>query len=306
MGAPISAWGEASRLDLKQVHGEYVYDRPSVFDFVKKTPGDIRDYFKDTFRRENTLAITIVVASTALLIWGDQYLVDKAKNLGDHLGISHTNYQKSLVTMRVPGSSKSLDIEGPFDSGSALYFIGDGWIDVGLATGFLTFGLVKSDNRALQTSSELAESILASGTVVQALKHVTGRESPFTTEVPGGVWRFFPNQVRYAHSVPEFDAFPSGHVAAAMAAVTVIADNYEEYQFIRPVGYSLIGVLSFQMMNNGVHWASDYPLAIVMGYSFGKIAVRKGRRPKGEQASLSFSPMYVENGFGGRASYQFD
>jgi hypothetical protein len=29
-------------------------------------------------------------------------------------------------------------------------------------------------------------------------------------------------------------------------------------------------------MNNGVHWASDYPLAIALGYSFGKIIQARG------------------------------
>ena len=62
-----------------------------------------------------------------------------------------------------------------------------------------------------------------------------------------------------------------------MATVTVIAENYPEYHFIRPVGYGLMGVLGYAMLNNGVHWASDYPLGIALGYGFAKIAVRNGR-----------------------------
>ncbi|HEX8658769.1 MAG TPA: hypothetical protein VF690_14595, partial [Hymenobacter sp.] len=65
--------------------------------------------------------------------------------------------------------------------------------------------------------------------------------------------------------------------ATAMATVTVIADNYPEYRFIRPLGYSLMGLLSYSMLNNGVHWASDYPIGIALGYAFAKIAVRSGR-----------------------------
>ena len=33
----------------------------------------------------------------------------------------------------------------------------------------------------------------------------------------------------------------------------------------------------FGMVNNGVHWASDYPLGIAMGYVFGKAATQLGR-----------------------------
>jgi hypothetical protein len=39
-----------------------------------------------------------------------------------------------------------------------------------------------------------------------------------------------------------------------------------------------MGLLSFQMMNNGVHWASDYPLALAIGYGLGKVAVSHGRK----------------------------
>ena len=32
------------------------------------------------------------------------------------------------------------------------------------------------------------------------------------------------------------------------------------------------------MMNNGVHWASDYPLALGMGYLIGKISANYGKK----------------------------
>ena len=43
----------------------------------------------------------------------------------------------------------------------------------------------------------------------------------------------------------------------------------------------------------------DYPLAIALGYGFGKIAVKKGRKKKdeGQTASTSISPTVMNNGF---------
>ena len=38
-----------------------------------------------------------------------------------------------------------------------------------------------------------------------------------------------------------------------------------------------MGLLGYSMLNNGVHWASDYPIGIAIGYAFAKIAVRNGR-----------------------------
>src|SRR5664279_4126820 len=49
----------------------------------------------------------------------------------------------------------------------------------GLAAAFAAYGFIAGDNRALRTGSQIVETILASGTVVQVLKHITGRESPF-------------------------------------------------------------------------------------------------------------------------------
>jgi hypothetical protein len=84
--------------------------------------------------------------------------------------------------------------------------------------------------------------------------------------------------------VPNHDAFPTGHLATAMATVTVIAQNYPEKRYIKPVGYSLMTLLGFSMLNNGVHWISDYPLGIAMGYVFAKVAVQHGRKVISEKS----------------------
>ncbi|OGS00581.1 MAG: hypothetical protein A3G41_06595 [Elusimicrobia bacterium RIFCSPLOWO2_12_FULL_59_9] len=192
-----------------------------------------------------------------------------------------------------------------------MYFIGDGWVDFGLAAGFLSYGLCKSDNRALQTSSQIVESILASGFVVQVIKHVTGRENPYTATAPTGKWRFFPNQFDYANNVAKYDAMPSGHLAAGMATLTVIGENYPERKWIRPLGYTLLGILSFQMLNNGVHWASDYPLAVAFGYSFGRIAVNRGRTPLKKTSKnsapnrIAVGPAVVGGAPGLKATFRF-
>ena len=73
------------------------------------------------------------------------------------------------------------------------------------------------------------------------------------------------------------DAFPSGHLATVMATVTVLADNYPEKKWIKPVGYSVVGLVGTAMVGNGVHWVGDYPLAIGLGYVFGKVAVKMNR-----------------------------
>lgn len=258
----------------------YHYDRPRSLRFLPNAARDLGVYPKQTFRHPSWPAIGAVVAGTAILIPLDQPILDAAQQFGRWIRLEPTSRQTTLVgrTLRYGnGQSLALEFNVPTTVNGAMYFIGDGWTHLSLAAGFWTYGLLGRDNRASQVSSEIVEAVIASGIVVQVLKRTTGRQSPFVADVPGGRWRPFPNQLTYTRHVPQYDAFPSGHLTTALATLTVIADNYPEYRYVRPVGYSLLGLLSYAMLNNGVHWISDYPLAIALGYGFGKLAVARGR-----------------------------
>ena len=58
---------------------------------------------------------------------------------------------------------------------------------------------------------------------------------------------------------------------------TALAMNYPEKRWIRPAGYGLISLVGFAMINNGVHWAGDYPLALGIGYITAKATVHLNR-----------------------------
>jgi membrane-associated phospholipid phosphatase len=150
--------------------------------------------------------------------------------------------------------------------------IGDGKSQFGLAGAFAAYGLITHDDRSLRTASEVIEAVLTSGAVVQVLKHITGRESPYLSTKPGGAWRFFPNQIEYFKHVPAHDAYPSGHLTTSLSAFVVIAEDYPEAKWIAPVSYGAETLLAVSMVNQGIHWYSDYPLAMLLGYTFGKIA----------------------------------
>ncbi|MFH1619189.1 MAG: phosphatase PAP2 family protein, partial [bacterium] len=143
----------------------------------------------------------------------------------------------------------------------------------------------------------------------QIIKRSTGRESPSTASAPGGVWRFFPDQMKYSKKVSRYDAFPTGHLATGMMTVTVISRSYPENRLIKPVGYTLLSLLSFQMVNNGVHWISDYPLGIAIGYAMGNIAFDSmNETGQGKQAgrgsNLRFLPFFSAGGSGIMAIYR--
>lgn len=282
----------------------YSYSRPGIMDPFKRIIPDYRESFEIFSDKNAIMPAAIVIASTAALIYYDQELLDGAKDLGEKLSINSADLTKPFISIGdIP------IFRGPTDLGSAMYFLGDGWLHGSMMAGFLTYGLIKDDNRALQTASQLTEGLITTGIATQVLKHITGRESPYRSTEDGGRWDFFPDQIEYHKHVPQYDAFPSGHLATAMMTFTVITENYPEYNYwAKPLGWTLLGLLSYQMMNNGVHWASDYPLAVVIGYGFGKIAVDNGRTAvfsTNNQSSISFIPVYNDKSLGLGLLYAF-
>jgi len=285
-----------SELSFYQISSQetFAYQKPGAFDFIKYAPKDIADYSRQSFNA-GWQKIFSMTALTAFLVIVDQDIIDESQRFGRRIGIPGTARMKTIF--------KIFDqpIQVPHDLGSALYFIGDGMTQIALTSSFVTYGLIKDDTRALQTASQLAQGLIGVTFTTQLLKHITGRESPLVSTKPGGRWDLFPNQIKYHKKVPKYDAYPSGHLAAAMMAVTVISENYKEYKFIKPLGYTLMTILSYQMLNNGVHWASDYPLALAMGWSFGKLVLKRGRTVirkdnKGIIESVDFRPAAVKPG----------
>jgi membrane-associated PAP2 superfamily phosphatase len=238
----------------------------------------MRDYTRNPLTKKNLWGLTAITVSTGLMIYYDDKLLNASNELSDKLGLSEqTNWR--------------------------MEHIGDGYLQLYVASSLIGYGLYYNDNRALQSASQIFESVFASGTIVQLIKHITGRESPFVATTPTGRWRFFPNQIDYHNRVPEFDAFPSGHISSITAMVVVLSENYPEYTFIKPLGYLAVGLNAIGMMNTGVHWISDYPIGIALGYSFAKIAVKRGRTQIKTSLktppSFSIYPLFVsKDGFG--------
>ena len=263
------------------------YDRPGQLRWLLHIPRDLVQFPGTYFKRDNLPAFAGIAISSAFLYAADEGLLHGAQSLGRTLNLDPADSKTNLfyIPVRLGSTKIPLEMQVPANLNSAFYFLGDGWTHLTIASSFMAYGIIKKDNRAAQTATQLGEAILTTGVVVQALKRTTGRQSPFRSTQERGRWFFLPTYSTYQGNVSNYDAFPTGHLATAMATVTVIAENYPEYHFIKPLGYSLMGVLGYSMLNNGVHWASDYPLGIALGYGFAKIAVRNGRTRVEEPAT---------------------
>jgi membrane-associated phospholipid phosphatase len=186
--------------------------------------------------------------------------------------------------------------------------IGDGTTQFALAGSFGAYGLIFKDQKALRTGSQIVQAVLASGAIIQLLKHVTGRESPFVRSSATGTWKILPNQVDYHRRVPYFDAYPSGHICTSLATVIVIAENYPDVKWIRPAGYTFTTLVGLGMLFNGIHWVSDYPLGLFIGYYFGMIASHPEGLPVSESDSgvkLHILPNFTSIGTGAKLTITF-
>lgn len=252
---------------------------------ITNIPGDWTRYYNVTFQTKTIPAALGIAALTAGLIVTDE----------DTWQASNKWYTGSQAVSQWS---------------NFFTWIGDGKTQFGLAGAFGLYGLLADDAKALRTGSQIAQAVLASGSVVQVLKHITGRESPFVESEPGGAWRFFPNQIEYHRRVPQYDAFPSGHVCTAVATVVVIAENYPDSKWIKPVGYTIAALVGVGMANRGIHWYSDYPLGAAIGYSFGMIAAHPEltsvARFNGDKSSeISIGPFIRDGGAGFQLTWLF-
>lgn len=279
----------------------YLYYKPKFMDFFQGLGNNLTHAPVEFVKEKNLGIVAGVAASTALFMVYDGKIIDKAQQFGRYIGLKTDNPTVNLspiggVPLYVPASLSS-----------GLYYIGDGITELAINSGFYIYGAIAKDNRALRTGIELTEGIATVGVYIQLLKRISGHETPMKRTVENGRWRWFPTIKQYQSSVPKYDAFPSGHLATAMMTVTVISMNYPEYKYIKPLGYSLMAICGYQMLNNGVHWMGDYPLGIAIGYFIGKTAVNNGRfkivnsaaKTTGFNPEFKINPAYFEDGSAG-------
>lgn len=298
---------DSEKYKLYEMNGEkFQYTTPTPFQFATTLPSNGLQFLKSSFSftHDNLVGWGAIILSSALLIHYDQQVTDGVQKFGRKIGIG--NAENTKPTLKIGGAYL---LRRPSDLGSAMYFIGDGWITLGFTGAFMGTGLITHDERTLTVGHELLQGIFLTGITTQLLKRSTGRESPIKSTAPGGVWRFFPKTSQFQGNISKYDAFPSGHLATTMTTFMILSENYKEYTWIKPVGYTLMSLLSFQMVNNSVHWAGDYPLALGIGYMIGKTIVESGRRKvesDKDKNDLTFLPYYsIDGKLGINASMSF-
>ena len=254
-----------------------VYTKPRNFGFILNLPKDAATIASTTVKKESVKPLILIAASTGLLLLVDQPIVDGVRQFSDNIHLYGDEKNTNLLNFKLGEKDVSL-FRLPANVNTAFYQIGQGFPSLMIGAGLYTYGKIKHDYRALSTASQLAEAFILMGASTQLVKRITGRQSPSEAKTPGGNWHFFPSFSQYQNNTPNYDAFPSGHLATLMSSLTIFSENYPEKKWIKPVGYSLTGLVALSMINNKVHWASDYPLAIGMGYLCAKTVAKRNRK----------------------------
>lgn len=254
-----------------------VYAKPRSFEFIKNLPRDGGGIVSAIFKKESLKPLAAIAASTAALLFVDQDITDGFNDFATRNGVVADEKNVNLLKFKT-GEKEVALFRLPANINTAFYQLGQGFPSLAIGAGLYVYGKVNKDYRALSTASQLAESFILMGVGTQVVKRITGRQSPSDATRRGGEWHFFPSFSDFQNNTPKFDAFPSGHLATLMSSVTIFAENYPEKTWIKPIGYSLSGLVCLSMINNKVHWASDYPLAIGMGYLCARQVAKRSKR----------------------------
>ena len=276
----------------------FVYTKPKLFGFITDLPRDAAGIVITTFKRKSIKPLLLIGASTAALMLADQPILNSVQQFSKNIHFHSEEEYRDIITLKAGKTNISI-FKVPKNLNTAFYEMGQGFPSLLIGAGLFTYGKIHNDYRALSTASQLTETFILMGVGTQLLKRITGRQSPSNATDEGGTWQPFPSFKNYQTNTPNFDAFPSGHLATLMSTVTILALNYPEKRYIKPVGYSLIGLVGLAMINNKVHWASDYPMAIALGYLCAKQVVKRNRKIvsstslQKDKATLSYTFNYT-------------
>jgi membrane-associated phospholipid phosphatase len=251
--------------------------KPKAFSFLTNIPNDLFAIARSPFQKKYLKNVVVIAGLSTALIAEDAAIYRGVREFADNIHLHPAEKNRTIWSVKMFGRETVL-LKVPQNANTALYDLGQGFTTLIVAAGFYADGKISNNRRSLQTASDLSESFIALGIVTQILKYGTGREVPSVASKKNGAWHPFPSLSSFQNRKNHYDAFPSGHLSTLMAAVTILANNYPSSRLIKPIGYTLVALTGFAMVNNGVHWAGDYPLAIGLGYLAGSIITSRHKR----------------------------
>ncbi len=258
-------WSQASWSEDRVIDLSADIPKPGLLDVFTNLPEDMTIWWKETFNKDNVPLLAGVLGMTVVG--------------------TMTDYETWQALKRPYQENENFKKFSDYGE-----IISNGDFIVGLTAGFLAVGTFSTNRRALRTAEQILESFVASGIVVQVIKRSTGRESPNSSNQRTGHWSVFPNQREYQKDYQGHDAMPSGHLSTAMSTFIVVSENYPEQKWIPWVGYPVMAWASVGLVATSIHWWSDFPIALGLGYHFARIVTRHDYPQQESLKSKFFHP----------------
>ena len=174
------------------------------------------DGLKMSFNRESLPYWTLILGSTAMLYAYDEVILQNIQYSGRKMHIGNSDNTRAAFEIG------PWPIRFPTDTGSAMYFLGDGITHFSIAGSLIGYGYFSENNRAYNTGLQIVHGMTVSTFFSQALKRSFGRESPYVKTEKYGAWRPFPSISEYGDNTPQYDAMPSGHIMTATLTFTIL------------------------------------------------------------------------------------
>ncbi|MDD4676469.1 MAG: phosphatase PAP2 family protein [Candidatus Cloacimonetes bacterium] len=147
---------------------------------------------------------------------------------------------------------------------------------------------LQNDKKALDTGLLSMKSFVLSSVICQGLKLATQRNRPSE-----GLGKKFWQESKISF---DNDSFPSGHSTVVWSIAPILADQYQESNWIPPVSYGIATLTSLSRIYNDEHWASDVLAGAAIGYFSAKLVSTSTPR-----LILAINPAIHRAGF----SYKF-
>lgn len=159
-------------------------------------------------------------------------------------------------------------------------YLGNGYVVLPAEALLYCYGALANDEKARRISLEMLESFAIAGVAVNAIKFLTHRHRPSSSDSP------------YEWDGPSFStdniAFPSGHAEVAFSWATVLAEEFKDKPVIGIVSYALATCTAFARVYNNKHWVSDVFVGAVLSHFITKKIV--ALHAESDEGGVSLSP----------------
>ena len=152
----------------------------------------------------------------------------------------------------------------------------------GISLGMLALGVATSNPGLRRAGGRLVASVAVSAVEIGILKRVIGRSRP---DADLGAFDFHPfSSPTDSAGIESRGSMPSGHVTAAFAVATSLADDVRS-PVLKALLFTLASGTAFSRINDNRHWLSDAGVGALLGVTTAKVASGRwqifGLRPPG-------------------------